>query len=67
MLYLLALVCPPLAVLLVGRPVSAILNVFLSLALYFPGAIHACLVVSEAKANARSKRQTKALAKAMAK
>jgi len=45
MLYLVALILPPLAVLFCGKVFQAILNVFLSLLFYFPGAIHALLVV----------------------
>lgn len=45
MRYLIAIVCPPLGVFICAKPVSAILNIFLTLALYFPGAIHACLCV----------------------
>lgn len=45
MLYLVALLLPPLAVLLCGKFFQAILNVLLSLLFYFPGAIHALLVV----------------------
>lgn len=45
MLYLVALLIPPLAVLFCGKFFQAILNVFLSLLFYFPGAIHALLVV----------------------
>ena len=45
MRYLIAIVCPPLGVFICAKPVSAILNIFLTLALYFPGAIHAVLCV----------------------
>jgi len=56
MLYLLAIVFPPLAVLLCGRPITALLNVFLTLLFWLPGVIHAILVVNEHKANQRAKR-----------
>ena len=44
MRYLLAILCPPLAVLLCGKPFQAILNLLLTLCFYIPGAIHAILV-----------------------
>jgi uncharacterized membrane protein YqaE (UPF0057 family) len=61
MLYLLAIVLPPLAVLLVGKPVQAVLNVLLCCLLWIPGAVHAIMVVSESKANKRHKEMVKAL------
>ena len=45
MMDLLALILPPVAVLLCGKPVQALLNLVLALMLWFPGAIHAFLVV----------------------
>lgn len=63
MMYLLALVLPPLAVLLVGKPFQAILNLILTLFFWLPGAIHAILVVHEKKANKRMKKQAKLMAK----
>jgi uncharacterized membrane protein YqaE (UPF0057 family) len=56
MLYLLAIIFPPLAVLLTGRPVQALLNLILTLFFWIPGVIHAILVVNEHKANQRAKR-----------
>ena len=56
MLYLLAIVFPPLAVLLTGRPVQAVLNIFLTLLIWLPGVIHAFAVVGEHKANQRAAR-----------
>lgn len=56
MLYLLAILLPPVAVLLTGRPLQAILNFFLTLMLWFPGAIHAILVVNEHKADQRAQK-----------
>lgn len=61
MMYLIAVLLPPLAVLLAGKPIQAILNLFLCLMLYFPGAIHAILVVSEAKADRRNRQLVDAL------
>ena len=56
MLYLLAIVLPPVAVLMTGRPFTALLNVVLTFLLWVPGAIHAILVVSEYKADQRAER-----------
>lgn len=46
MLYLLAIILPPVAVLACGKPGQAVLNIFLTLLAYFPGLIHALLVVN---------------------
>ncbi|MDP4158364.1 MAG: YqaE/Pmp3 family membrane protein [Bacillota bacterium] len=63
-LYLIAILCPPLAVALCGKPMQAVLNFFLSLLFYFPGLIHAFSVVGEKKANERMQIQTQAIIKA---
>ncbi|HZW68669.1 MAG TPA: YqaE/Pmp3 family membrane protein [Pseudogracilibacillus sp.] len=63
MMYLLAIVLPPLAVLLVGRPLQAVLNLILTLFFWLPGAIHAILLVHEKKADKRMKKQAKMIAK----
>lgn len=52
-MYLLAIIIPPLAVLLCGKPGQAILNFFLCLLLFVPGVIHALFVVNERKARQR--------------
>ena len=54
MLYLLCILCPPLAVLLAGRPGAAILNVILTCLFWIPGMIHAFAVVGETKAEKRT-------------
>lgn len=59
MMYLLAIVLPPVAVLLIGRPVPALLNLVLTFFFWFPGAIHAILLVNEKKADRRMKRQVR--------
>ena len=56
MLYLLAIVAPPVAVLLTGRPIQALLSVGLTLAFWIPGVIHAFAVVNEHKANRRAEK-----------
>ena len=56
MLYFLAMVLPPLAVLFTGRKTAAILNIPLTLAGWLPGVLHAVLVVNEHKADQRAER-----------
>lgn len=56
MLYLLAILFPPLACILAGKPGAAVLNLFLTLLFWIPGVIHALMVVNEAKADARAKK-----------
>ncbi len=55
MRYLIAILLPPLAVLLCGKPFQAVLNVLLTLCLWIPGAVHAVLVVSSTQADERNK------------
>ncbi|MGO9480288.1 MAG: YqaE/Pmp3 family membrane protein, partial [Candidatus Kryptoniota bacterium] len=43
MLYLLAFILPPVAVLLSGKPIQALLNFFLCFLLWIPAVIHALL------------------------
>lgn len=63
MLYVLAFFLPPVAVLLVGKPIQALLNLFLSILLYVPGVIHAILVIRDHKADKRVERQVKLMKK----
>jgi uncharacterized membrane protein YqaE (UPF0057 family) len=63
MLYLLAILLPPVAVLLAGKPFQALLNVFLTLALWVPGVIHALLVVQNHYADQRTGRIVKEMRK----
>jgi uncharacterized membrane protein YqaE (UPF0057 family) len=56
MMYLLAILLPPVAVLVTGRPFQAVLNFFLTLLFWVPDVIHAILVVNEHKANQRADR-----------
>jgi uncharacterized membrane protein YqaE (UPF0057 family) len=60
-LYLLAVVLPPLAVLLCGKPLQAVLNFFLTLMLWVPGMIHALLVAHNHYADKRQERMIKAM------
>jgi len=59
MMYLIAVVFPPLAVLLTGRPFQALLNLGLTILFWVPGVIHAIMVVNENKADKRMVRQVK--------
>jgi len=54
MIYLVAIIFPPLAVLLVGKPIQALLNLVLTLLFYLPGLIHAILVINAHKADKRN-------------
>ena len=56
MLYLVAVLLPPLAVLLAGKPFQAILNLILTLLFYVPGLIHAMFVVHNHYADKRQER-----------
>lgn len=55
MLYLLCLL-PPVAVLVAGKPIQAVLNLVLTLLFYVPGLIHAILVVNAHYADKRTDR-----------
>jgi uncharacterized membrane protein YqaE (UPF0057 family) len=55
-LYLVAVILPPLAVLLAGKPFQAILNLILTLLFYVPGLIHALFVVHNHYADQRQDR-----------
>ncbi len=45
MMYLLAIILPPIAVLICRKPIQAILNLILTLIFWVPGMIHALFVV----------------------
>lgn len=47
MLNILAVLCPPLAVLATGNPAQAVANLGLTLLLYVPGMLHARSVVEQ--------------------
>ncbi|MCW5880908.1 MAG: YqaE/Pmp3 family membrane protein [Anaerolineae bacterium] len=66
MLYLLAILIPPLAVLLCGKPLQALFNLFLTLLLWIPGMLHALFVVHGHYADKRNERAIKAMQKATA-
>lgn len=56
MRYLLAILLPPLAVLLCGKPIQFLLSVVLTLCLWIPGVIHALCVVNAHLADKRTGR-----------
>ena len=55
MRYFLAIVLPPLAVLLCGKPIQFVLNILLTLLGWIPGVVHAILVVNSHLADKRTK------------
>ena len=61
MLYLLAILLPPIAVLFCGKPIQFILNIILTLCFYLPGAVHAILVVNSHLADKRADRIEQAI------
>lgn len=61
MLYLLAILLPPVAVLLCGKPIQAVLNLVLTLLGWLPGVIHALFVVNSHLADKRNKELIKAV------
>lgn len=63
-MYFIAVLFPPLAVLLCGKPVQALLNCVLTLFLWIPGIIHACMVVSQYNADKNAARIENAILKA---
>ena len=63
MRYFLAIILPPVAVLVCGKPVQFVLNIFLTLLFWIPGVIHAILVVNSHLADKRSDKIVKAVSK----
>ena len=64
MLYLVAVVLPPLAVLLCGKPLQAVSSLPLTLLGWAPGVIHALFVVNNHYADQRAERMIRALERA---
>jgi uncharacterized membrane protein YqaE (UPF0057 family) len=56
MRYFLAIVLPPVAVLLCGKPVQAVLNLILTLFFWVPGMVHALFVVHSHLEDRRAER-----------
>ena len=63
MRYFLAIILPPVAVLLCGKPVQFVLNILLTLLFWIPGVIHAILVVNSYLADKRANKIVKAVSK----
>ena len=61
MLYLVAVVVPPLAVLLAGKPFQALLNIPLTMLAYVPGLVHALFVVHNYYEDRRTERVIEAM------
>ncbi len=61
MIYLLCIVLPPVAVLMKGKPIQALLNLLLTLCFWVPGIIHAILVVNKADADKRHREMMRAM------
>jgi uncharacterized membrane protein YqaE (UPF0057 family) len=61
MLYFLAIILPPVAVLMVGKPIQALLNLVLTLLGWIPGVVHAFLVINSHKADRRNEKVIKAM------
>lgn len=56
---LLCIFLPPVAVLLAGKPMQALINLLLCFLLWIPAVIHAWGVVTDSKADNRMKKQVK--------
>jgi uncharacterized membrane protein YqaE (UPF0057 family) len=56
MLFLIAFLLPPLAVLLCGKPLQALLSIILTLLGWVPGVVHALFVVNNHYADQRANR-----------
>ena len=52
---LLAILLPPVCVLLCGRPMSALINVLLTLCGWLPGVIHAIYILNQTEQDRRMK------------
>jgi uncharacterized membrane protein YqaE (UPF0057 family) len=61
MRYLLAVILPPVAVLICGKPIQALLNLVLTLLFWIPGLIHALFVVNGYYADKRTDRVIQAI------
>ncbi len=61
MLYILAFILPPIAVLFSGKPIQALLNFFLCFLLWIPAVIHALLVVHDHYEDKRARKIIRAI------
>ena len=64
MLYLLALLLPPVAVFICGKPVQGLINIVLCLFLWVPGIIHALFVVHNRYEDKRTHKIVRAIEEA---
>jgi len=56
-----AIVLPPAAVLLCGKPLQAVLNLILTLCFWIPGVVHALFVVNSHLADVRTEKMLAAM------
>jgi len=63
MRYFLAILLPPLAVLLCGKPIQFFFNILLTLFFWVPGSVHAILVVHEYHESKRHAKLMRAVAR----
>lgn len=61
MLYIVAFFLPPVAVLLSGKPIQALINFFLCFLFWIPAVIHAILVVRDHYDDRRARRVIRAI------
>ena len=61
MRYLLAIILPPIAVLICGKPIQALLNLVLTILFWIPGMIHALFVVNGYYADQRTDKVIEAI------
>lgn len=61
MIYILAILIPPLPVLMKGKPIQALINLGLCLLLWIPGVLHAFAVINKSEAIKRHKKEMKKL------
>ena len=61
MMYLLAIILPPIAVLICRKPIQAILNLILTLIFWIPGMIHALFVAHGYYADKRTEKIVEAI------
>ena len=61
MRYFLAIILPPVAVLLCGKPLQFVLNIILTILGWIPGVIHALFVVHSHLADKRTDRIVRAM------
>ena len=61
MRYLLAIILPPVAVLICGKPIQALINLVLTVLFWIPGMIHALFVVNGYYADQRTDRVIEAI------